>query len=154
MLVRAARCLGLGGEARVAVLTDPQMSQAHERHAGVPGTTDVLTFDLRETGESGETGPGGPQDVDLLICLDEALRQGAARGHAPRLELLLYALHGLLHCAGHDDHTEPAAALMHAEEDRVLTAIGVGAVYATRADGADGAVGAARAVGASEGLNP
>jgi len=46
-----------------------------------------------------------------------------------RRELLLYVVHGVLHCLGMDDHDEAAAAAMHRVEDAVLTAIGVGPVY-------------------------
>jgi probable rRNA maturation factor len=117
----ALRVLGVGGEVRVRVVGDGEMGAAHSRYAGVAGTTDVLTFDL---------GEGGPLDADLLVCADEAARQAAARGHPPERELLLYVLHGVLHCLGHDDHDEAAAAAMHACEDEVLTAIGVGPTYA------------------------
>lgn len=114
--------LGASGEVRARVVGDAAMSEAHWRWAGVPGTTDVLTFDLRDGAE-------GPLDVDLLVCADEAARQGAARGHEAERELLLYVIHGVLHCLGHDDHDETSAARMHAEEDRLLAGAGVGPVY-------------------------
>lgn len=109
------------GEVRARVVGDEEMAAAHETHSGVPGTTDVLTFDLSD-------GPG--LDVDLLICIDEAERQAAARSHEPRAELLLYILHGVLHCLGFDDHDDEAFARMHEIEDRTLAAIGVGALFA------------------------
>ncbi len=117
--------LGLSGEARVLIVGDEAMAAEHERSLGVAGTTDVITFDLAE-GASVQT---GVLDVDLMICLDEAVRQSARRGHDVARELLLYALHGVLHCVGYDDHDEAAFERMHAREDEVLRAIGVGAVY-------------------------
>lgn len=119
----AGRELDVAGEVRLRIVADPEMDALHRRTTGIAGTTDVLTFDLRDLGL-------GPLDVDIVACLDEAARQAAARGHAPERELLLYALHGILHCLGHDDHDEAAFARMHAAEDAVLTAIGVGPVYA------------------------
>jgi probable rRNA maturation factor len=68
--------------------------------------------------------------------VDEAGRQSAVRGHTVEQELLLYVVHGVLHCLGHDDHDPDAAARMHAEEDRVLAAVGVGVTYARGAGGA------------------
>ena len=129
--VRAA-CdeLGVSGEVRVRVVADAEMSDLHARHSGVPGTTDVLTFDLRDLAM-------GPMDVDLVVCLDEAVRQSSARGHEPAKELLLYSVHGLLHCLGHDDHADEAAARMHRAEDAVLSAIGVGEVYARPPQGGE-----------------
>jgi len=115
------------GEVRVRLVRDAEMATAHERHCGVAGTTDVITFDLTE----GASADGQELDVDLLVCVDEAERQAAGRGHALRNELLLYVVHGVLHCLGHDDHEDADAVAMHAREDEVLTAIGVGATYSS-----------------------
>ena len=119
--------LGCTGEVRVRVVDDGAMADAHQRWSGVPGTTDVLTFDLGTE--------GARLDVDLLVCLDEATRQAGARAHEPWRELLLYVVHGVLHCLGHDDHDETAAAEMHRLEDETLEAIGVGRTYAAVGDG-------------------
>ncbi|MFA9478414.1 rRNA maturation RNase YbeY [Phycisphaerales bacterium AB-hyl4] len=117
-----------GGELTVLAVDDAKMSEMHEQYAGVPGTTDVLTFDLSD--DVGPT-PNGPAVVegDIVVCLDEARRQADARGHAPRVEALLYALHGLLHLLGEDDHDEQAYQRMHAREDQLLQAVGLGAVF-------------------------
>lgn len=118
----ALRVLGVRGEVRVRILDDAAMAEAHLRYSGIPGTTDVLTFDLAE---------GEGLDVDILVCRDEAARQATRRGHGIDRELLLYTIHGILHCLGHDDHDEAAAGRMHAEEDRILEAIGVGRTFAS-----------------------
>ena len=121
----ACGALGVsGGEVRVEVIDDGAMIAAHERYSGVAGATDVLTFSYADD-------PRADADVDVMVCVDEAMRQAASRSHGVREELLLYSVHGLLHTLGHDDHDEEAARVMHAEEDRVLTAIGVGAVFAS-----------------------
>lgn len=112
------------------------MADSHQRYSGVPGTTDVLTFDLR-TDADRERHPAR-MDVDLLVCHDQAARQAAARGHTPENELLLYVVHGLLHCLGHDDHEAEGYARMHAEEDRVLAAIGIGPVFGVAGGGGVG----------------
>lgn len=112
--------LEAAGELRARVVNDEAMAEAHARYAGVEGTTDVLTFDL---------GPNGSVDADLYICVDEARRQAGRLGHAVEHELVLYIIHGLLHCLGHDDLNEEDARRMHAEEDRLLTAIGIGPVF-------------------------
>ncbi len=121
---RALGVMGARGEVRVKVVDDAVMAAAHQGFAGVAGTTDVLTFDLADEGSQ-------ELDVDILVCADEAARQGAARGHPVERELLLYVIHGVLHCRGHDDHDPGAATKMHAEEDRILEALGVGATFAS-----------------------
>lgn len=113
--------LGVPGEVRVRVVGDAEMAAAHLEYAETPGTTDVLTFDLS----------GDPEflDADIMVCADEATRRGAERGHEARRELLLYIVHGVLHCLGHDDHEEEDFERMHAAEDELLTRLGVGATF-------------------------
>lgn len=106
----------------VAIVADAEMTRLHREHCGIDSTTDVLTFS--------DVKPGEPIDVDIAVCVDEAKRQAAVRGHSVERELLLYVVHGLLHCAGYDDHDEASHRAMHAEEDRILSAIGVGATFA------------------------
>ncbi|MEO0587934.1 MAG: rRNA maturation RNase YbeY [Planctomycetota bacterium] len=127
----AAACgaLGLSGRLGVAIVDDAAMSAMHEQYKQVLGTTDVLTFDLNEPGGDAAEGVAGI-DGDVAVCWDEAARQAAAHGHAVRAEALLYVVHGVMHLIGEDDLDEAAAARMHAREDEVLRAIGVGTVYA------------------------
>ncbi|MCH2133922.1 MAG: rRNA maturation RNase YbeY [Phycisphaerales bacterium] len=106
----------------VRVMNDDEMTGLHARWKDAPSTTDVVTFDLSDSSD-------GPLRVDIAVCLDEANRQAASRNHQPEDELLLYVVHGLLHCCGHDDTSEAASAAMHAEEDRLLIAIGREPVY-------------------------
>lgn len=120
--VAAVGAAGAAGDVRVKIVTDREMTAAHLRYSGVESTTDVLTFDMRESGE-------GALDVDLWLCVDEARRQAGERGIELERELLLYCLHGVLHCLGYDDHDGGSYARMHAEEDRVLEAIGVGRTF-------------------------
>lgn len=115
----ALSALGLKhGELCIALVDDNRMAAEHLAHCGIPGTTDVLTFDM-----SDET--GGGLDADLLLCLDEAARQSSARGHPIEHELLLYLVHGVLHCVGYDDHDEASAQRMHAREDEVFRELGL-----------------------------
>jgi len=106
------------------VVGDEQMRRLHARHLADHRTTDVMTFDLSDSGE-----PSSPIDCDIVICIDEARRHASERGWSPVRELLLYAVHGLLHCCGFDDQDEASFARLHAEEDRILEAIGVGATF-------------------------
>lgn len=144
---RAVGHLGACGEVRVRIVDDMEMAAAHEEFAGAAGTTDVLTFDLADPGvtgaprinlEHGRLEFDSAQyvlDTDILACFDVAERQVALSnpetGGSPAVEreLLLYVVHGVLHCLGMDDHDNDAAAAMHRVEDVVLTAIGVGPVY-------------------------
>lgn len=123
-LARAARRLGVRkGRLSVAIVGDRRMATLHQRFSNTPGTTDVLTFDLREPGQHTLEG-------ELILCRDQARRQARRRGHDVRLELLLYAVHGLLHLLGHDDHHPAGYRRMHQVEDRLLASLGLGRVFA------------------------
>ena len=107
----------------VKIVDDATMRGLHERHRGCACTTDVLTFD--------HSLPQGPVEADIVLCVDEAARRAADLGHTIERELLLYALHGVLHCAGFDDRTPEDFEAMHGEEDRILSAVGVGRTFGT-----------------------
>ncbi|MFM9959412.1 MAG: rRNA maturation RNase YbeY [Phycisphaerales bacterium] len=127
-LTAALDRLGTRGEVRVASVGDAEMTAAHARTLGIHESTDVLTFDLAEPGPDSQN-HAAALDTDIMVCVDEA-RRHAPEPDALRRELLLYALHGVLHCLGHDDHDQADFDRMHALEDQVLTAIGVGPVFA------------------------
>lgn len=109
----------------VLVVNDDRMRRLHGRHLGKTETTDVLTFEESTPGASAGAGLA----VDIAVCVDEAYRRAADLGHTPEQELLLYAIHGVLHGLGYDDHAADERKAMHAEEDRILEAIGVGRTF-------------------------
>lgn len=126
---KAGQELALTGELRIRIVGDAEMSAMHDRHLGDPSTTDVLTFDL----SNGATGQHGVIDADVLACIDEAKRRATELQHPVERELLLYVLHAMLHCLGHDDHDEAGYDAMHAREDEILERISVGRTFKARA---------------------
>ena len=117
----------------LVIVADDEMAQLHEQYTGVPGTTDVLTFNMSDPVQ-GDSHPASSQspaciEADLILCLDEARRQAKQRNHQPREELLLYAVHGLMHLLGEDDHDEEAYERMHAREDDLLQKMGFGPLF-------------------------
>lgn len=103
------------------VVDDERMAALHERYAHVPGPTDVLSFPLAED----------PVLLgEVVISVDAARREAAARGHPAYDELLLYAVHGVMHLVGHDDHGPADRRRMREAERRALTALGRPSVYA------------------------
>ncbi len=129
---RIARLAGVvDGLISLVVVDDAEMTELHKQYRDEPGTTDVLTFDLRDNTDRPAT---TSVEGDLVLCMDEARRQAEQRGHDTRLELLLYAVHGLLHLLGEDDHDPAAFARMHKREDELLTQAGFGPVFDKRSD--------------------
>jgi probable rRNA maturation factor len=128
LLKKTVALLGIHAcEWHIEVVSDTQMKQLHQQHLNDPTTTDVLTFDLRE--DLKNTREGSSVVLDTVVCADEAKRRGRELGHTPAHELLLYCIHSLLHVQGYDDRTKSGAARMHAREDALLEALGIGAVY-------------------------
>ncbi|HEV7302040.1 MAG TPA: rRNA maturation RNase YbeY [Tepidisphaeraceae bacterium] len=110
-------------EISLALVNDKLMSELHQRHLNIPGPTDVLTYEL-DHDTTGWCIAG-----EIVVCVPEAKRQAKERGTTVDNELLLYALHGVLHLAGFDDRTERLFREIHTMEDDILTRIGVGPVF-------------------------
>jgi probable rRNA maturation factor len=82
----------------VRLTTDAELRDLNLRFLGTDAATDVLAFPANDRGRVG----------DVAISVERALGQ-APDGVA---ELRLLAVHGLLHCLGHDHALpEPAAAM-------------------------------------------
>ncbi len=107
----------------IALVGDRRMAALHEKFSGVPGPTDVLTFELEHDAHGRVTGG------EIVLCVPFARREAKRRGTKPENELLLYALHGVLHLSGYDDRDPVTHARMHAEEDRILQEIKIGPVF-------------------------
>lgn len=107
----------------IALVGDRRMAALHEKFSGLPGPTDVLTFELEHDAH------GRATTGEIVLCVPFARREAKRRGTTPENELLLYALHGVLHLSGYDDRDPVAHARMHAEEDRILQEIGIGPVF-------------------------
>ncbi len=124
-LPRAARLLRSPlRELSVVLVGDRRMAELHRQFLGLPGPTDVLTFPL-EKDRNGNVTSG-----EIVICTAEAARVAKRLGAAVERELLLYALHGMLHLLGHDDRTEAGFRTMHRTEDAILTRLGLGPQFA------------------------
>lgn len=103
-------------EVSIAVVGDVLMRRMNRESLDHDYTTDVLSFDHGETPEG--------QMIELIVCAPMAKRQAAKRKISFKEELARYAIHGALHAAGFDDHTDEDREKMWAvQEDIVKTVI-------------------------------
>ncbi len=109
----------------VAIVSDTEIAELHEKYMNIKGATDVLTFDWAEQHHAG----GRHVEGEIVVSVDTAKRRAEERAHPVAAELALYVVHGTLHLLGMDDATEQEAMKMHEMEDEILAAIGVGRVY-------------------------
>lgn len=118
-VVETVRVALAGGEAEVelTITGDAEMTHLNFDHMGERDPTDVLSFPLHEwTVEGGHShlADEAPSFVgaaplvlgDVVIDLDQAVRQAAEGDWSVPEEVALLAIHGTLHLVGHD-HDEP-----------------------------------------------
>lgn len=94
-------------EVEVFLVSDRRMATVHRQFMGIPGTTDVITF------EHGE----------ILISAATAARCAVDEGETTVREVCRYIVHGLLHLNGHLDKAPAEAARMWKAQEEVLEAI-------------------------------
>jgi probable rRNA maturation factor len=104
----ARRTLELEGagpvELSVSLVSTGEMRDLHQRFAGRPDPTDVLSFTMDEEGLLG----------DVVICPEVAARQ------APDVdaELRLLLVHGILHLLGYDHQEDEERRAMWERQER------------------------------------
>jgi probable rRNA maturation factor len=91
-------------ELSVSLVTADEMGRLHERFAGDPDPTDVLSFTMDEEGLLG----------DVVICPAVAAEQRSDMD----AELRLLLVHGVLHLLGYDHHLDEERAAMWERQER------------------------------------
>jgi probable rRNA maturation factor len=94
-------------QVEVAIVTDEVISRVHEDFMGVPGATDVITFDHGE----------------IVISAETAQVHAKQHKHPVEDELALYIIHGLLHLNGYDDRTAVAKKRMFQVQGKIWRAV-------------------------------
>jgi probable rRNA maturation factor len=125
-----AALAGQDVEIELTLCGDEEMTHLNFDHMGERGPTDVLAFPLHEwsvdmghshlADEEAGTPPGGLLLGDIVIDVDQAVRQAVDGGWSAAQEIALLAVHGALHLVGHDHVEAEDEAVMRAIEHRVL----------------------------------
>ncbi len=98
-----------GAECGLLLVGDRTIARLNEQYRGILGSTDVLSFPMRE-GLFGALSPGLLGDV--VISAETADRQARAAGRSLREELAALLIHGILHLLGYDHQTPSDARTM------------------------------------------
>ena len=135
VLETAKACLGpLPVDVELTLCADAEMERLNFDHMGERGATDVLAFPLHSwTVDAGRShldeddgvGPPGQAIVlgDLVIDLDQAVRQAVEGDWTVVEEVALLAVHGTLHLLGHDHFDLAEEEAMRAAEHAVLNVL-------------------------------
>jgi probable rRNA maturation factor len=120
-------------EVELSFVADAEMTRLNFDHMRDRGPTDVLSFPLHDwvveggrstlSDDDGISPPGALLLGDVVIDVDQAVRQAASGGWSVVEEIVLLAIHGTLHLLGHDHAELDEEAAMRAIEHQVLTAL-------------------------------
>jgi probable rRNA maturation factor len=124
----------VAAEVELTITGDAEMERLNFDHMGERGPTDVLSFPLHEwsldgdrlshlTDDDGVSPPGPLLLGDVVIDLDQALRQAAEGDWGVTEELVLLAIHGTLHLLGHDHADIDEEERMRKLEHHVLSVL-------------------------------
>lgn len=114
------------GVLNVVLASRPLMRRLNEEFLGHTGDTDVIAFDYTVTermpGEENAAGEGVVSG-EIYVCLPVAADAACEHGTSVSFEVILYSIHGLLHLAGFDDHSEQDRRRMRRREQQVMSAV-------------------------------
>jgi len=102
------------GEITISFVNEGKIKELNKKYLGKDSPTDVLAFDISE--------PDKPNRLlaDIIICAEEALKNAKIFKTTVPYELNLYAVHGILHILGFNDHTQKQAQLMRKLERKYV----------------------------------
>ena len=109
----------------VYLVAAPEMARLNETFLHHPGSTDVITFCYSEPASARSPDPSRRPPVkvlsgEIVISIDDALRQARQFRTSWQSEVIRYLVHGLLHLQGYEDLTLAARRVMKREEDRLV----------------------------------
>ena len=99
------------GDIAIVFCSDEYLLDINRKYIKHNYFTDIITFDYSESGRlSG----------DLLISIDSVMDNAVHFSTGFEQELRRVMIHGILHLAGYDDHSEEEQKIMRAKEDYYL----------------------------------
>lgn len=104
----------------VVLVDNAKIKELNEKFRGLKKATDVLAFPLGGEFISTKNLLG-----EVIISVEQAQRQAEERSHSLDDELVLLAIHGILHLFGYDDEDEQERQFMEEEEKRILSFLGM-----------------------------
>ena len=104
----------------VVFITDPKIRQLHKTYLKKDSATDVLTFNF---GPDLKQKKKGFLNGEIFISIDTAIRNAKTHQTSLVYEVTLYAVHGILHLLGYDDHSPKDIREIRAKEDELMKLI-------------------------------
>jgi len=110
-------------ELSVRFADDREMTRLNRRYLGREGSTNVIAFPMVEADMKAKRPLfDSPMLGDVVVCVDEAVREARSVGEPMEETLDRLLIHGILHLIGYDHETcEHDARKMEAEESRLMS---------------------------------
>lgn len=117
------------GEVGIILAGDGRLQQLNRSYRGIDSPTDVLSFGLIDPGELEQAMAQTPEQAgqqgellvgDIYISLDRAKEQALEAGHHPHREIMLLAVHGMLHLLGYEHAGAKDKTAMRKKEEEIL----------------------------------
>lgn len=112
---------GVQADLSLCYVDDAAIRTLNAQYLGRDEVTDVLAFPLDD-----DTDPDGVNVLgEIVVSVEKALAEAAARDLPIEREIALYTAHGLLHLLGYDDHQPDDTARMREAEREALARVGL-----------------------------
>lgn len=131
-MTAALATAGLGGAAEINLLlgNDARLKSLNHSFRGKAKPTNVLSFPA-QTGRVRHLGEKEPLMLgDVAMAYETITREAMAQGKTFTHHVAHLAIHGLLHCLGHDHEHDGQALIMETLERRTLDRFGLPDPYA------------------------
>jgi probable rRNA maturation factor len=111
----------LSGNVSLLVTGNKEIRELNKTYRDTDSPTDVLSFEEKIVDPvSGETYYG-----DIIISFPQARDQAREENHTLNDELMLLAVHGVLHLLGYDHHKPAQRKVMWKRQEEILASLGV-----------------------------
>lgn len=122
-------------QASVSFVDEQSIREYNNENRKIDRVTDVLSFPLQEYNEGSlnyDNVSDGEYDEDgflmlgdVVICVSVAEKQAEEFGHSTERELVYLFVHSVLHLFGFDHEEDEQKVRMRAEEEKIMTKIGL-----------------------------
>jgi len=115
----------------VMIVSPDEIRQINNQTRNIDQVTDVLSFPYFEQETPGvfdiEKTDWADGDIfgDIILCGDRVIAQSREYGHSQKRELAFLTVHSMLHLCGYDHIKPEDAAIMEAEQERMMQLLGI-----------------------------
>ncbi len=109
-----------GGEVGLILVDDRYIRSLNKQYRDKDAPTDVLSFSFLEPDSADSAGDKEFAVGDIYVSVDRARGQALDAGHSLEREIILLAVHGLLHLLGYDHEEEEEKQLMQNKEREII----------------------------------